>query len=239
MKNLVIMLSLIFGAFSVCAQSMETATHYNAWYTLSTSKKLNETWSIHGLGQVRRNQLVLHWQQSYLQLALAKKITPKLSVAAGIGWVHFFPYGDFRAKYAFNEPRIWEEVAYNIKTEKWTIHQRLRWEHRFLERKYATSEGVYKFDEFMYKNRGRYRLLLKRPLKKFSLDVSNELFWDWGENSFNHISQNRFIATIGKRLNKQLNGKVGYMYQTIWKGKERDKIEHNHTLILTFSIQLN
>ena len=238
MKKLALILFGICCVFGLAAQDLERATHYNAWYTFSGKHVLGKEWNLHTFAQVRRNQILLHWQQSYLQLALSKNVSKKVNLAVGSGWVHFFPYGDFRAKYSFNELRVWEQISFKTKLNKLLIHNRLRWEHRYLERKYAHSDGEYAFDYFMYKNRFRYRLLLKYPIKKIHIVLSNEGFLDLGKNTFDHISQNRFIGTIEKSLGKNIKGNFGYMYQHIWKGKDRSKLETNHTLLLGISYTL-
>lgn len=237
MKNFVLIL-LLLSVFETKAQEFQKATHYNAWYSLHTNIKLTNEWDLSGLVQTRHNQVVTHWQQTYLQLAISRKLHPNFDMALGTGWVHFFPYGEFKANYAFNELRIWEQLAYKFKIKKLLIHHRFRWEHRYLERKALNIEGSYQFTEFMYKNRLRYRLLLKYPTGKWSISISNEGFLDLGNNTFNNISQNRFVGTVGKKLNKSTTGTLGYMYQTIWKGGNRNKLERNHTLLVGLSINL-
>jgi len=220
------------STFHLTAQTLEKAQHYHTWFSLTSKMNLKNDWSINGLAHIRRHQMLVDWQQTYLQVAVSKKIQPNLSVAAGVGWVRFLPYGDFKAKYAFNEFRIWEQFSHQFKIGKSTIQNRFRWEHRYLERKNVTQTDVYSFERFMYKNRIRHRLLWKRPLGKISLSVSNELFLDTGEITFNHISQNRFITSFGKKISDNLRGSLGYMHQMIWKGKDRNKLEYNHTLLV-------
>lgn len=146
------------------------------------------------------------------------KYIPVKNFSATLGGVLRIDWGDKDGE-DFNdivyEPRIWHEYIWTMPFERFRIYHRIRIEHRW-------KRGFEKGAEYNFRNRWRYKFLMKIPLNKpklepgafyFSPDI--ELIMQSGkpvvDNPFEDI---RLFPTFAYIASPRLTYSAGMMYTT-------------------------
>jgi hypothetical protein len=219
-------------AISFIAKSQNTRIiDYNSigWYNTFITKKITDKWSAHLEYQWRRDEFILHGQQSLLRTGINYKVNSKLLVRVGYGWIETFPYGSINLQAAgklFTEHRAFQALLLNDQMGALEIQHRFMLEQRWIGR--YTKPYINIEDNYVYVNRIRYMLRLQMPLgkkiledKTFYAAMYNEIFVQFGENVQENIfDQNRLGALIGYKLNKYFKLELGYLNQTVLFGRE-------------------
>ena len=236
-----------FSCFVLVVKSQNTRIiDYNSigWYNLFITKKINEKWSSHAEYQWRRDEFILHGQQSLLRVGINYKFNPKLLIRAGYAWIETFPYGTINIQAAgktFTEHRAFQALLLNDQINLVEIQHRLMLEQRWIGR--YTKPDITKEDDYVYLNRMRYMLRLQMPLckkiiedKTFYLAVYDEIFIQFGKNVQENIfDQNRIGALLGYKINKTIKFELGYLNQTVLLGREikgNNVLQKNNGFIL-------
>jgi hypothetical protein len=115
-------------------------------------------------------------------------------------------------------------------------------EQRFLEHYVQDEAGEYKLQDYLFRQRIRYRFMVTIPLnhktmedKTYFLSFYDEVFLGFGKGiGKNIMDQNRLSCTFGYKLDKRLTIQAGYLNQFVVKSNAID-MERNHTIQLALT----
>ncbi len=245
MKKYILVLYFIGVLLSVKSQNTRLVD-YNSigWYNTFITKKITDKWSGHLEYQWRRDEFILHGQQSLLRVGINYKVNQKLMFRAGYGWIETYPYGTINLQAAgktFTEHRSFQAAILNDQINIIEIQHRFMLEQRWIGR--YTTPDLNTEDDYVYVNRMRYMLRLQMPLgknqiedKTFYAAVYDEIFIQFGKNVQENIfDQNRFGALIGYKLNKYFKLELGYLNQSVLFGREikgNNVLQKNNGIII-------
>ncbi len=229
-RSIITGIALLLSSFVLAQKAI--STQYHGWYMYFGNHKLTDRFSLHTEYQWRRADWITTWQQSLLRVGLDYKLTDAATVTAGYAHILTWPYGEQPLPEKFLEHRLWEQFILTQKVGRFYFNHRYRLEQRWLK-----GNGDATSDDFVYRNRIRYRFLINYPLGKkemgpdtFFLSTYDEVFIQFGPNfARNYLDQNRFYAALGYQYSSKGNIQLGYMNQFIIKG-DGLKAERNHTL---------
>lgn len=242
-----IFLTLCFVGISIITKSQNTRLiDYNSigWYNTFVTKKITDKWSGHLEYQWRRDEFILHGQQSLLRVGANYKLNQKLLLRVGYGWIETYPYGSINLQAAgktFTEHRTFQALLLNDRVNSLEIQHRFMLEQRWIGR--FTKPDIELEDDYVYVNRMRYMLRLQMPLGKkeledrtFYMAMYDEIFIQFGENVQENIfDQNRLSGLIGYKLNKNFKLELGYLNQSVLLGREiggRNILQKNNGFII-------
>jgi hypothetical protein len=228
---------VILGCSVTVLAQQQSAVQTHAWVVYQGNHLLNDRFSIHTEYQFRRHQYFEEPQQSLTRIGLDYAISKKVMVTAGYGWIVTYPYGQFPVAYQNNEHRIWQQLVLRDYYGRFYTDHRYRLEQRFLETKKLNSTGVLMHDDYVFRQRIRYRFNLVYPINKSTLTnhtlfayVNDEIFLGFGKGvGRNIMDQNRLMAGLGWKVNNQFTFQSGYLNQYIQK-PDGDRRENNHTV---------
>ena len=221
-------------------------TQNNSWFMYFGNHRLSDRWGLHTEYQWRREDWGENWQQSLMRIGVDHFIPDGPMVSAGYGWIVSCPYGEQPISYSFNEHRIWEQLVMSQQSGRFHFNHRYRLEQRFLEKKTLNSEGEFEHDEFVFRQRARYRFMLSVGLnhkemsdKTLFLAMYAEPFIQFGKGlGANTLDQNRLYAAIGYKVNSSFQIQAGYLNQMIFKG-DGIHAERNHNLQLGITYNMD
>ncbi|MFN5785644.1 MAG: DUF2490 domain-containing protein [Flavobacteriia bacterium] len=236
-----VFLSISFLGYS--QKQIDSQDH--AWVMYTGNHKFSERWGLHTEYQWRRSDFFDHWQQSLLRLGVDHYLPSGVQLTIGYGWIKTFPYGSQPIAHYNNEHRIWQQLILKNKAGRVDFQHRYRLEQRFIEN-WDHSEGEWKQENHLFRQRVRYRFLVTVPLSRKELEdktlflaLYDEPFLGFGKGiGKNILDQNRLYSALGWRFNKTLNVQLGYMNQYVVKS-DGIKAERNHTLQIGFTYNLD
>ncbi|WP_216746156.1 DUF2490 domain-containing protein [Paucihalobacter ruber] len=169
------------------------------------------------------------------------KYVPTKNFSATFGGVlrfDFNPNAEDGFESMILEPRLWHEYIWTMPYEHLRIYHRLRFEHRW-------SRGFAENSDWRFRNRWRYKFLMKIPLNKpnlqpgafyFSPDV--ELIMQSGKTiSDNTLEDLRIFPTFAYIASPRVTYSAGLMYTT-GQTEEAGYI-YRERWILRFNVYLN
>jgi hypothetical protein len=218
----------------------------HAWVIYTGNHKITNKLGIHTEYQWRRSDVFKNWQQSLTRIGIDYNVSPNFSATAGYGWIVTFPYGDQPVSREFQEHRIWEQVNLKNKFGRFEFQHRYRFEQRFIENWVKDNDGNFIKSDNLFRQRIRYRAMVLFPLSRVEL-TDNTLFMNVNVEPFigfgkgigkNILDQNRFIAALGWRFNKDFNIQLGYLNQFVVK-PDGVRMERNHTLWLSTTMNFD
>lgn len=126
------------------------------------------------------------------------------------------------------EGRTWQQITFDHKFKDLQINHRLR-----LEERYFPNANFLPL-------RNRYRIRLNHPIPnhdKWYILLSNELFTNLNSAGQFHagFAEDRFIAALGRKLNKFAALETGYQLSLINRNRPQDNLAR-HSLILSLVI---
>ncbi len=214
-----------------------TSEQRHAWFMSNGTIKIKGPWSGFYDVQWRRDELGERPQQLLLRGALLYQASANASFGLGYGFIDTSPYGDYPAKNAFVEHRIFEQLQVKQVFATSNLTHRYRLEQRHIG---SSNEGGFRSPRF--ENRARYFVryqyfFRKTDSKSIYLNVYDEIFINFGNQvGRNVFDQNRLGAAVGFGLNKHFAVELGYMNQYIEQrgldASNRNKFENNHTATL-------
>lgn len=215
----------------------QIVNQYHGWYMYFGNHQLTDKFSIHTEYQWRRADWITAWQQSLLRLGVDYRISEAVMVTLGYGHIVTWPYGEQPVPEKFTEHRLWQNLILTQRQGRFYFNHRFRPEQRWLQ-----GNGVGEPDDYVYRNRIRYRFLINYPLNKkemgpetWFVSVYDEVFIQFGPNfDRNYLDQNRLYGAFGYQFSPQGNVQLGYMQQFIVKA-DALKAERNHTLQLALT----
>jgi len=113
------------------------------------------------------------------------------------------------------EPRIWQEYSFALPFKRFMVYHRFRFEHRWTKSNALESS-------FTFKNRYRYKFLMKIPInspklgpKTFYFSPDIELIMQSGSSvPFSPMEDLRLYPNVGYQFNSRIGGSVGMTYTT-------------------------
>ena len=230
MKKTLIAFCFVFVSLITKSQNTRIID-YNSigWYNSFITKKVTNKWSAHIEYQWRRDEFILHGQQSLLRVGANYKVNQKLSARVGYGWIETYPYGSINLQAAgktFTEHRAFQSLFLNDQIGIFEIQHRFMLEQRWIGRYTKLDMNIE--DDYVYLNRMRYMLRLQLPLGKKQIEdktlyfaMYDEIFIQFGENVQENIfDQNRLSGLLGYKLNKYFKIELGYLNQSVLFGRE-------------------
>jgi len=237
MRFLILLFSIL--SLSVFAQ---TDNQFNNWISPSLNLKFHKYVGMTFDGQFRFNQFQYNMQHQ-TRSSVDIFVTDKLSISP-ICYVYTwnFPYGKQPVKVGENEHRMYQQISYKDHINRFYFDNRIRMEQRWSEHKILQSDGSWRVENYIYKNRFRYRFLVNIPInsptmteKTFFFSVYDELFVSFGKNvTYKLPDQNRAYVGFGYKFNKFGTIQSGYLHQLIIK-KDGTLRESNHTFYVGFN----
>lgn len=181
--------------------------------------RLSEKWFWHAELHYRReasNKYPFLGQMAQVYNRHGIKYIPTKNFSATAGGVlrlDFNPNADEGFESMIYEPRLWHEYIWTMPFERFRIYHRLRFEHRW-------SRGFQSEPDWRFRNRWRYKFLMKIPLNKpklqpgaiyFSPDV--ELIMQSGRTiTDNPVEDLRIFPTFAYIATPRTTYSVGLMY---------------------------
>lgn len=238
------MLAVMLGPSSAGAETARD-TNAHGWYMYFGDHPLSERWELHLEGQWRRHDVLSRWQQLLLRPGLNFKINDRLTLACGYTYFRNYPYGEFPREALETEHRAYEDVEVSHGLGRVDSSSRVRLEQRFAAPREPDTNDV---ADWEYRNRVRYRLDVRVPLRAASVEASrlylsfyDEVFVNWGANGgARALNQNRAYGALGVNLpgQGQTSLELGYLHQYLPQSNGRI-VEHNHTLQVSVRSRLS
>tara|TARA_B100001287_G_scaffold70707_1_gene58359 strand:+ start:2570 stop:3265 length:696 start_codon:yes stop_codon:yes gene_type:complete len=202
MKTINLIIACLVFPMTIMSQTKEDKL--GSWWMYFGTHHLNEKYSIHYETQLRHYEIGNNFFQLLPRVGLNYKIDDNSMVTAGYAWIPTQTTLDegFSGELV-TENRIWQQFILRNKINNIKIRHRYRLEQRWVKDNDITS----------YKNRARYMLSVKIPLKKSEasplfLFLYDEVFLHLDDSPFN---QNRLYGAIGYNVNNNMNIQVGYL----------------------------
>jgi len=225
-KFLALGIFIFCNGFSLHAQRPQEAIFSDAttafWINNYGSFRLSEKWFWSGEFHYRRAQTentpyVGRLAQVYNRHGITYLYSKNFSFTAG--GVLRFDFSDDKDRENWDhvkiEPRIWHEYLFAIPLSKMMIYHRLRLEHRWTR---SHTEG----SDFIFRNRWRYKFMMKIPLNKpklvpgayyFNPDI--ELIMQSGKVVIDSpVEDLRVFPGIGYIYSPRTSFSAGMMYTT-------------------------
>jgi hypothetical protein len=245
--------TLLFGFFfsflvqGAKAQTQrQSGTNHNAWFSYTGAHNVNEHWGIHVEGQFRRSDFLNQWQQILLRTGINYHLNSSILFTAGYAFAKTYPYGVYPSGSAFPENRFWQQIQVRTPVQKLEWIGRLRTEQRFVNQPVKQADGEFNPGDAVHTNRFRLMNRLSIPLNSQKLEpgstylsISDEVFINSGKNvGMNVLDQNRAIVSLGHVIDRLGRIELGFMFHDVLK-PDGIRIEHNNTLLLGLSSNLN
>ena len=198
----------LFLIFLITPQILSAQTNpeekLGNWWMYFGTHQINEKISIHYETQLRNYEILNNFFQLLPRAGVNYHIADNSIITAGYAWIPTQPtIGEGWNNELVIENRIWEQFILRNKVNN------IKFRHRYrLEQRWVKSAGV-----SAYKNRARYMLSVRIPLKsdpKFPLFISlyDEIFLNISDEPFD---QNRLFGALGIQVNDNMNIQVGYL----------------------------
>lgn len=199
-----------------------TATWFNSYYNVRFSEKFLWAGETHfRMSQTDKVPFVGRPAQLYNRHGIKYMFSKKFNITAGgVLRLNFSPKpGDPMYSPVSLEPRLWHEYLFGLPFSyagvDFMIYHRIRIEHRW-------SRSTLKESEYIYRNRYRYKFMMKIPLNNkklvpgtyyFNPDV--ELIMHSGKKVIaNPMEDLRLYPNFGYIFNPRCSGSMGMMYSS-------------------------
>lgn len=205
----------------------------HTWWVYAGDHPVKGNWGVLSEMQIRRTDVAVGWQQLLLRQGVTYRLSPRVQLAGGYGFIRTHRYGDFPVPRAFNEHRFFEQISVKQDVRKVGLDHRFRVEQRKIE---AFSGGWRNQNRFRYQLRGAIPLSganVKR--QQWYLFAGNEFFLHLAPNyGANRFDQNRAFAGIGWKVSRNNRVEISYLNQLLVQRSGRVE-EFNHTLRIQFT----
>lgn len=249
-----ILLFLILGKFGISlAQSPVRTSAYNTigWYMYFGDHKISKKWSIHTEYQWRRDELIVHWQQSLARVGINYQFHEQIILTLGYAMIETFPYGEIPIAslgYAFPEHRIYEQVLIKNNIGRFNLSHRYRLEQRWLGQLTAGQGRTITGWRDVHRLRYQFRVALALKgntidPKEFYLAMYDEIFVGFGSKiKQNVFDQNRLYGALGYKVSKPMSIELGYLNQIVQHGNTYNStnvFEYNNGLQVAITYNLD
>jgi len=236
---LAILLQSISNDIIAQGSPRHTVHQFNNWFNPSLNLKVHKYVGFYIEGQLRFNKFK-YSQQHQIRVTMDFFLTDKITFSP-LGYVYTwnYKYGMQPAKIPENLHCVFEQINIKHNVKRVQFEQRARLEQRWQENKVLQADGTYHAENYIFKNRFRYRFMINVPINKKTMSTGaiflstwDEVFVSFGKNvHYNLPDQNRVYGGLGYKFNKNGTLQLGYLNQLIIK-KEGTLAESNHTLFI-------
>jgi len=185
--------------------------------------------------QIRRTKFADAWQQLLLRGGTTYRVTPRVQLGGGYGFIRTGRYGGYPFDRAFNEHRIFEQATFRHDAGRLELEHRYRVEQRWLQA-FAGGKSYWRYqDRFRYQLRGAVNVTKANAQgQQWYLFGGDELFLNFGPNyGASPFDQNRAYFGVGRKLSPSNRLEVSYLNQFLVQRTGLVE-ESNHT----FRVQL-
>ncbi|RWZ89577.1 MAG: DUF2490 domain-containing protein [Hydrotalea sp. AMD] len=206
-----IIYTISFSGFfcSVAAQSVNTSTSA-VWAGYFFSVPVSEKWKISGDMQLRSKYGFSQLSQMLIRSGIAYSITPTWTITTGAAY--FKSAGQLHLENIYlDEYRLWQENAFQIPINHFTLTNRTRLEERWLQKK--AVDGT---QSFVYASRLRNKMAVAFPVSPiYVVEIGTECMLV--ANKTNVVDVLRIFSGIYYMHHKTLSCQLQYMYQCQYK----------------------
>ena len=184
------------------------------WWMYFGTHQINDKFSIHYETQLRNYEILNNFFQLLPRAGLNYHIDESTVLTAGYAWIPTqTTMGDGWNDELVIENRIWQQFILKNKVNNLKFRHRYRLEQRWIKTPIPNSLITVPDKNTTYKNRARYMLSVRIPLKNdpdFPLFISlyDEIFLNISDQPFD---QNRLFGALGIQVNDNMNIQVGYL----------------------------
>ncbi len=177
-----------------------------AWYMYSGSHKISENWSLKSIVQLRTYEVTQNFNFLFLQGGANYKLTDNLSAGINYGYLYWDRSFEDNDNPNTTEHRINEQIYLKHTAGKFSLIQRLSFDHRWIDNKTSYES----------QSRIRYRFHVKHPVNNtLFVSVFDEIMYNIDGFEF---QQNRLYGAMGIKLSNNANLELGYLK---WSFKTR------------------
>lgn len=192
----------VIVSYAVALNAQRPAT--GIWFTANTPVSLSPKWEWHNDASYRTLGASARPLQYLYRTGVRYRFSEIFNAAAGVAL--FATKTDFnKAHHEFgNEFRIWQELLYQQRKNKWQWLVRLRTE----QRSFAATSRKPAYNAFRYRIKGSITRMLS---DKLGLQLAGE-YMQQGQNGNYAFDQNRIMLLGVVQLNKTSQLQPGYMW---------------------------
>lgn len=191
-------LILIWNAFFISAQETYE-DKLGAWYMFNADNTISNKINISTGIQLWTYEPAENFNLLLLYTCLNYNVDTHWVASLGYGRVNWDTVFGATEDPNISENRMYEQISLKNKIHKFSLQNRLRLEHRFID------DGHSNF----IKNRVRYCFKIKYPLNKtFFLAAYDELILNTNNDLF---QQNRLYGALGVKASKNCSFQLGYL----------------------------
>lgn len=232
-------LFLVLATSPAAAQGPSGRIHdpnLHAWFVYAGDHPVSERWGVHVEGQWRRHDAGIRPQQTFGRPAVNFKVTDRFSVTGGYAFALTHRYGDFPARAAFPEHRIYQQAIYQYAYRGINLQHRARVEQRWIGVRAPLEGGGVADLGWRRQNRFRYFFRIGVPWKKtpWSFIASNELLLNFASPGTPTFDQNRAFGGLGYNVGRFTRVEAGYLQQSLLQRNGRI-LELNHTMLVSIN----
>lgn len=197
--HLVLACTAVLLSTAVAGPARADETDTQQWTLVTMDADLSKRWRGYFEIQPRIGGDISKLDRLILRPAIGYRITPKLSLWQGYGWMPLFE-PEFK-----EEHRPYQQVLYEDRLGRTSLISRTRLEERFIEG--AASAAV----------RLRSMIRFFHPIsadQRWAAVVSDELFWNLSSTSGGPVAgydQNRLFLGVSRQVNPKLRVETGYL----------------------------
>lgn len=223
MKKLLLALTtLILLTQNLYAQNI-TNGNVNSWFLLLNRFYLSDNWTVTNELHERTGSFLEDQATFIFRPSLDYSLNDNTEFSVGYSYVRSWPYQPYSLPIPINESNIWEQVLLKFKTGNVDIQNRIRFEHRFIDKivvRNPTTAPVYDIGSTTFSNRFRFRFVVAFDL--LQLPNGHSIFFNgfdeaWINQSDNlmptSFARNWIYTGLGYKFNKDFNIQLAHMHQ--------------------------
>ena len=212
-------------------QRIRDVNPHSWWVYYGDHPVKNTKWGVLTEVQIRRTDFASGWQQLLLREGVTYRLSPRVQLGGGYGFIRTSRYGDFPVARAFNEHRFFQQVIFKHEAGRMDLDHRYRVEQRWLEALSGQSRFWRRQNRFRYQLRGSVPISAPNARgEQWYLFAGDELFLHFGPNhGASPFDQNRAFAGAGYKLSRNNRLEVSYLNHFLVQRSGRVE-ESNHTL---------
>ncbi|PKA83878.1 uncharacterized protein DUF2490 [Ulvibacter sp. MAR_2010_11] len=187
--------------------------HLGAWYILTGTHTLSDKLSMYTEIQCNLYEVTSNFEQFWALTSLDYHFLENAQASIGYGYFNGdSSFTDTQEEENTRENRVFEQFTHTGKLGKFTLQNRYRLEHRFIEKPLQS----------LTEHRIRGRLQITYPINdNWFLQGFDEVFINLQEPIFN---QNRLTGTLGYKCSQNIKIQVGYM-KIHFTGRSYDRLQ--------------
>jgi hypothetical protein len=238
------MLWLASARYGSAQSGVERARDVNPhswWVYYGDHPVQNSKWGVLTEIQIRRTNFASAWQQLLLREGTTYRLSPRVQLGGGYGFIRTYRYGDFPVNRSFNEHRFFQQVIFRHDAGRLELEHRYRVEQRWLEA-FDRETRYWRFqDRFRYQVRGAVNISAPNARgQQWYLLGGDELFMHFGPNfGASPFDQNRAFFGLGYKVSQSNRLEVSYMNQfVVQRSNLVEESNHTFRLQLTSTVGL-